>query len=66
MDLADEAGQVIDMLQQQRETNIRRQAAAIPVGEPGECSDCGLWNGRLVSGVCSPCRDVLENIRKRY
>lgn len=35
---------------------IRGQAAQIPVGNPGECELCGEWSGRLVNGVCAPCR----------
>lgn len=65
MDLADEAGSLIEMLQQEREAEIRRRAAAIPVGAPGICDECGVPNGRLVLGVCSPCRDLLELIKKR-
>lgn len=65
-DIADEAGLIIDMQQQQREAAIRRQAAAIPTGYPGECDECGEANERLVDGICSPCRDVLETIAKRY
>lgn len=54
----------IDMTQQRAEAaleahleNMRRQAAAIPHGEPGECELCGEWSGRLVKGACAPCRD---------
>lgn len=65
MDLADEAGEVIDMLQQQREANIRRQVAAMPAGSPGNCRECGDPNDRLVLGICSPCRDVLDRLAKR-
>lgn len=36
---------------------IRRKAAAIPVGVPGECDLCGEESGRLVNGVCATCRD---------
>ena len=36
---------------------ISRAAASIPAGEPGECDLCGEWSGRLVEGVCAPCRD---------
>lgn len=39
------------------EAAIRRKAAAIPPGEPGECEICGEWSGRLVEGHCAPCRD---------
>lgn len=35
----------------------RKVAAAIPVGEPGDCEFCGEWTGRLVGGACAPCRD---------
>lgn len=36
---------------------VQLLAAQIPPGEPGECDLCGEWSGRLVSGVCAPCRD---------
>lgn len=36
---------------------VRRAAAAIPEGEPGECELCGEWSARLVRGACAPCRD---------
>lgn len=34
-----------------------RAAADIPKGEPGDCETCGEWSGRLVGGMCAPCRD---------
>ncbi len=27
------------------------------LGQPGDCELCGEWSGRLVEGVCAPCRD---------
>lgn len=36
---------------------VRERAAKIPAGVPGECDLCGEWSGRLVKGVCAPCRD---------
>lgn len=36
---------------------IREAAAKIPTGEQGDCDLCGAWSGRLVNGVCAPCRD---------
>ena len=36
---------------------IRQRAAAIPVGQPGECEYCGFESKRLVGGACAPCRD---------
>ena len=35
----------------------RAQAANMPAGKPGDCELCGEWSGRLVNGVCAPCRD---------
>jgi hypothetical protein len=40
-----------------READIRRAAAGIPAGEPGDCDRCGLPNPRLVNGACARCRD---------
>lgn len=37
--------------------NIRKAAAELPPGEPGDCDLCGEWSGRLIKGVCAPCRD---------
>jgi hypothetical protein len=36
---------------------VRAQAKLIPEGKPGDCDLCGSWSGRLVRGVCAPCRD---------
>lgn len=37
---------------------IRAQAAAIPVGEPGECQYCGKFFTRTVRNACGKCRDA--------
>ena len=34
-----------------------RAKAMIDPGEPGDCDFCGDWSGRLIKGVCAPCRD---------
>ena len=34
-----------------------RRAAKLDRGEPGDCDLCGEYSGRLVNGVCAPCRD---------
>lgn len=59
-----ERGDVIDMAndkamaqQSAAEDEIRYQAQHMPAGEPGLCDLCGEWSGRLVRGVCAPCRD---------
>lgn len=36
---------------------VRKAAASMPAGKPGECERCGEWSGRLVRGACAPCRD---------
>lgn len=36
---------------------IRKAAAEIPVGEPGECERCGEHVLRLVNNTCARCRD---------
>ena len=58
--MADEAdiSQVsIEILEASGVAAVRERAAKIPVGVPGECDLCGEWSGRLVRGVCAPCRD---------
>ena len=39
---------------------IRRKAAEIPKGKPGECERCGEPSWRLVGGACAPCRDKFK------
>lgn len=41
---------------ERRVAEVRRNAE-LPPGEPGDCERCGEWSGRLVNGVCAPCRD---------
>ena len=58
--MADEAdiSQVrIELLEASEIAAVRERAANIPAGVPGECDLCGEWSGRLVRGVCAPCRD---------
>lgn len=56
----DEIDTANDLAQTMTDAVIRAQrekAASIPTGKPGECDMCGEWSGRLVNGVCAPCRD---------
>lgn len=58
--MADEVDVTGDRLEKEMgivEEAIRRAAAEIPVGEPGECDHCGEFTQRLVGGACAPCRD---------
>ncbi len=65
MDSVDEASNVMEAVLQQKEASIRQAAAAMPKGSPGECIECGEDSGRLVLGVCAPCRDLLEQLERR-
>lgn len=54
---ADYAAEIVQEAVDNEVSRICQQAAKIPVGNPGECDLCGEWSGRLVNGVCAPCRD---------
>lgn len=55
-DICDKAQPII-------EYELERHLARIPTkyepppGAPGECDLCGRDSGRLINGVCAPCRD---------
>lgn len=58
--MADEIDVANDYAQKMEERSvaaIRAAAADIPVGNEGECWDCGLESKRLVNDLCAPCRD---------
>jgi len=40
----------------------RAAAERMPEGSAGDCDTCGSWSGRLVDGMCSPCRDKYERM----
>ena len=56
-DIIDQANDKAAIFASEREAAIRRAAAQIPEGTPGDCEICGEWSARLVDGVCAPCRD---------
>lgn len=56
-DIIDDAGALIEMIEERRVAAIREAAASIPKGESGECVECGIESARLVYGQCAPCRD---------
>lgn len=58
MDDADITGARMEIQEAADIAGIRRKAAAIPVGTPGECDLCGEESGRLVRGVCARYRDL--------
>lgn len=51
IDLAQERDEIA------RADAVRAASKEIPPGVPGECELCGEWSGRLIKGVCAPCRD---------
>ena len=61
--MADEADKTADRIEVEEAANIaeiRRKAAEIPKGKPGECERCGEPSWRLVGGACAPCRDKFK------
>ena len=61
-DLADIANEAAE---RERDYLIARAAGDVPPGPPGECDWCGEWAGRLIVGLCPPCRDALGQARGR-
>ena len=57
--MPDEIDRLQEIELQEHEAHMAqaRAGAAIPTGEPGECSECGRDVKRLVRGRCAPCRD---------
>jgi len=61
--MADEIDMAAEYAQKAEESSIaaiRKKAANIPDGEPGECEYCGEEFGRLVGGACGRCRDEFK------
>lgn len=61
--MADEADKTSERMEVQKAADIaeiRRKAAEIPKGKPGECERCGEPFRRLVGGACAPCRDKFK------
>lgn len=57
MDDADKADGLIQAREREALAAVQAAAKNIPQGKPGDCDLCGEWSGRLVQGVCAPCRD---------
>lgn len=62
MDEADVAARNEEQLEKVQAAFIKKQAAAIPKGEPGYCEECGHLKIRLVKGMCAGCRDELTKL----
>ena len=51
---------IVDLANERVEKELEAQLklpADMPKGKPGDCDMCGEWSGRLVNGVCAPCRE---------
>ena len=46
-----------DQAQQRLDILIKQARKPLAKGEPGECTLCGEYSGRLIEAVCAPCRD---------
>lgn len=57
MDDIDRAQELTDKLTEESLRKAKAQSVQMPKGNPGDCELCGRWSGRLVQGVCAPCRD---------
>ncbi len=59
-DIADVTADRMEVEEAADIAEIRRKAAEIPKGKPGECDLCGEDMPRLINGVCAPCRDKFK------
>lgn len=55
--MADEVDRATEIADAHLAHSITAARAAVPVGVPGECNDCGDDSPRLVHGRCARCRD---------
>jgi hypothetical protein len=55
--MADTVDDANDRAQFDTDLAISAARREIPPGKPGDCDLCGEWSGRLIGGVCAPCRD---------
>ncbi len=55
--MSDDVDVANDQAQQRLDILIKQARKPLAKGEPGECTLCGEYSGRLVESVCAPCRD---------
>jgi len=55
--MADEVDRANEYAALQLEQAIAATRSDLDQGVAGECELCGEWSGRLIKGVCAPCRD---------
>lgn len=55
--MADDADRASKDIERDLQARIDAARGDIKPGVQGECDMCGEWSGRLIGGVCAPCRD---------
>ena len=55
--MADQIDEANEIAEEHLKRSLVAARAPIPVGEPGECEECGEQMPRLVEGRCGFCRD---------
>ena len=55
--MSDDVDVANDQAQQRLDILIKQARKPLAKGEPGECTLCGEYSGRLIEAVCAPCRD---------
>lgn len=63
--MVDEADKADLYMQQMIDAAISNRHSPEIQGVYGECDDCGE-EGRLVDGICVPCRKLIEDRNKRW
>lgn len=58
--MADDADRAQEQREREESLAPKRQPYVLAKGEPGDCDLCGDWSGRLISGMCAPCRDFYK------
>lgn len=57
--IGDISNSTVELFTAESERKVREAAGNIPVGEAGECEECGYTFERIVRGHCGGCRDDL-------
>jgi hypothetical protein len=55
--VSDDVDVANDQAQQRLDILIKQARKPLAKGEPGDCTLCGEYSGRLIESVCAPCRD---------
>ncbi len=55
--MSDDVDVANDQAQQRLDILIKQARKPLAKGEPGDCTLCGEYSGRLIESVCAPCRD---------